>query len=1202
MKTTSQPRSANPVRLSRIAFALTFTVLSAVLLGGVSALAQTYTNVNWVAPSAEDYSTAAGWDLGFVPSGSSFGGVTNTYVILLTNGVTCNYASPDNDIIGQMSVAPWDNTSGNFVMSSGTLTITTNNNNYALTIPGRSGANGSGGSSVQPNSGANCTGTLTMNGGTLNVIRFGTGHYHQDALVLGLSTNSTGTIVLNSGATLNAYCGIELGFYGNGIFTINGGTLMDNGWFGIGRGNSVPFGSGTFNMEAGTFYQMENTGGGTVGGSGGIALDQGGTNANVNISGGTIYSGDISFSGPNVSPTPQNYLNMSGGNVYIGYAGVYSNSSTMTASVTISGGTFHTVDMVPTGTGAIGSEGSPTNILSDGTNWTWALNPSVNLTNSSFMVNGVSGPGFVTFAPEANRTITLNNQWGGVGGFVANGPGTVFTTSNGLQNVQGGVTVSNGTLVANGAIANPGSLTVQSGTLAMSPNTATTGIGSLIASNVTINGTMNFKLNTATTVGGGVNDLLVVSNLTIGAGSVLNVIPLSQPTLSGQYVVAQYSGTLSGNFTTVNGSANDTFSVSAQNNEILLTVTSVGSGNFDWIAPSEADWSVAGDWNEQSVPNNAAAYVVVTNSAACDYSSSDNDTVGGLFIGTNSFGTVNINGGTLTVTNAANQYSVTIGGGYPGVNGLGINEGGPGIGTLNMSGGTLNVSRNNGATFQQDGFMMGLCTGGSGTFNLSGGTANIWCGIEMGCEGAATLNVSGGALVDTGWFHVGEGLTSPSVSGNGTATFNLSGGAVYILPNNNGPTTSGINGGFTCGYNVSNVVANISGGSIYCSEITMSCAGGVCTNTLNIAGGLIYVGPGGVNSNAVAGSNAVNYVNISGGTFHTVDMLAFGKGGVLGSTNNIMSDGTNWAWSATLPVNLTNSTFAVSNGLGGTVTGPGVVTFAPEAGRTITLNNVWAGSGSMNFAGPGQVITTGNITNSSVDVSGGTFTVESPHFSVPLIIIGGGATYNLSVATIPGGIVLTSPTVISNSSSPAIINIGTVHGVNSGTVTANMTFAAGTPSWAITNGTLTLASSTVLNVNNTGLPLTAGSYPLVATNSGGVVTGTVPATFTVGGAGIAASTAASLSISNSELYLVVTSSAQPMPTFTGISVSGTTLNISATNGQDGAQYMLVGTTNLNPPVVWKPILTNNFDVNGDINLSTNILNPAVPDEFYMLEY
>ena len=71
--------------------------------------------------------------------------------------------------------------------------------------------------------------------------------------------------------------------------------------------------------------------------------------------------------------------------------------------------------------------------------------------------------------------------------------------------------------------------------------------------------------------------------------------------------------------------------------------------------------------------------------------------------------------------------------------------------------------------------------------------------------------------------------------------------------------------------------------------------------------------------------------------------------------------------------------------------------------------------------------------------------------------------------------------------------------------------------------------------------------------------------------------------------------------FTSISVSGTTLTISATNGADGGQYVLLGTTNLTKPLSqWTPILTNNFDGSGNLNLSTNVVNPAVPQQFYIL--
>ena len=87
------------------------------------------------------------------------------------------------------------------------------------------------------------------------------------------------------------------GIYGAGIITVNGGALVDNGWFGVGRGNGVPNGSGTFNLNGGAVYILPNFSGGTVGGTGGLYLSQGATNAIVNITGGSLYVVDIGFAG-----------------------------------------------------------------------------------------------------------------------------------------------------------------------------------------------------------------------------------------------------------------------------------------------------------------------------------------------------------------------------------------------------------------------------------------------------------------------------------------------------------------------------------------------------------------------------------------------------------------------------------------------------------------------------------------------------------------------------------------------------------------------------------------------------------------------------------------------------------------------------------------------------------------------------------------
>jgi fibronectin-binding autotransporter adhesin len=73
------------------------------------------------------------------------------------------------------------------------------------------------------------------------------------------------------------------------------------------------------------------------------------------------------------------------------------------------------------------------------------------------------------------------------------------------------------------------------------------------------------------------------------------------------------------------------------------------------------------------------------------------------------------------------------------------------------------------------------------------------------------------------------------------------------------------------------------------------------------------------------------------------------------------------------------------------------------------------------------------------------------------------------------------------------------------------------------------------------------------------------------------------------------------PTISHIAVSGTTLTIVANNGPANAQYVLMESTNLLTPLPWTPVLTNNFNNSGVLNLSTNIINPGVPYEFYILQ-
>ena len=119
-----------------------------------------------------------------------------------------------------------------------------------------------GGNAFQAGYGQNSSGTFTLNGGTLTVARPSTANrYFQDSFQPGQTIGSTGTVTVNDG-TLNILCGFEIGINGAGIVNVNGGTLMDNGWFTIGKACQrqqcmVP---ASLTWLAATLYRLEKRG------------------------------------------------------------------------------------------------------------------------------------------------------------------------------------------------------------------------------------------------------------------------------------------------------------------------------------------------------------------------------------------------------------------------------------------------------------------------------------------------------------------------------------------------------------------------------------------------------------------------------------------------------------------------------------------------------------------------------------------------------------------------------------------------------------------------------------------------------------------------------------------------------------------------------------------------------------------------------
>ena len=206
-------------------------------------------------------------------------------------------------------------------------------------------------------------------------------------------------------------------------------------------------------MTSGTVYLLRNPS--TDSGANGISFCQGGTNGTANISGGTLYCYLIRMhDGPGSGYTDWETFNVSGGDIYVGSGGVYDagGGGTHHTAITLSGGTFHTLNLGPNTGGTQGTN----SVLPDGADWAWAGTLPATLATSP-------GPGTVTFAPEATHTITLNAAFSGPGSLTVAGPGTVAMAA--LNTYTGNTTISQGTLalVGTGAIPNSPKIIVASG-------------------------------------------------------------------------------------------------------------------------------------------------------------------------------------------------------------------------------------------------------------------------------------------------------------------------------------------------------------------------------------------------------------------------------------------------------------------------------------------------------------------------------------------------------------------------------------------------------------------------------------------------------------------------------------------------------------------------------------------------------------------
>ncbi len=515
----------------------------------------------------------------------------------------------------------------------------------------------------------------------------------------------------------------------------------------------------------------------------------------------------------------------------------------------------------------------------------------------------------------------------------------------------------------------------------------------------------------------------------------------------------------------------------------------------------------------------------------------------GAFRSTNGWGWIRIPRGAGNNTNTTTSGTLNQAGGSVDSN-YGIQVGGdPGqtsytnlVGTVNLNGGTMAT---HGPDWWDDGVWIGC--GGTGTFNLNGGTLTTTHVLHEGTTGTSFFNFNGGTLKASGsrnapwdsffggnpnYLADGRSFTAAYVQAGGaiidTAGFDNYFGQALLTGTNitDGGLTKNGNGQLEIGgANTFTGPVVVNGGTLYANagsgpnNRSFSFASSITVNsnaTLRATGNSLFGWDGSqakpitVNAGGTAtaenGDQNIGLVTLAGGTLASVNPDGFWGSWHFGraSVKNLLVTSNSTA-SAGHVAFTAGATIEVASGKTLNFTG-----FIGDGGGDGPTTVIKEGAGTLLLAGANTY--TGNTT-----INAGTLALSgSGSLATPKIILANGAKYDVS--GLSTAFALGSGQTMTNISGTGLV-AGNIN-LASGALALNYT--NGTPSLSLTNGTLTFAGNAV-TVNVAG-SLPHGIYKLISTNSGGLVSVTLPSSVTVNGIGTASG---SLSLSNGELYLTV---------------------------------------------------------------------------------
>jgi hypothetical protein len=476
------------------------------------------------------------------------------------------------------------------------------------------------------------TGTYTMSGGTLTVGTSG----QPDALAVGAGTGGFGTFVQNGGfITCNNL--LQLGRQNStGVYQLNAGSILVNGPFFVGGGNSQADGIGTFTQAASTTIDLKdnmNVGGTGVDSRG--QLTTSGTITFTKTSGGQIMAvGNVGagtltmLSGSSIS-NPNGLVEI-GRNAGTGNF-IMSNNTTLSAgSLSLAANTPATgaaTLSVPTGANV------STGTLTVGATASSTTDKQLLITGGSVSLSTIN---FGTTANTTKRLIQLSSGTLGVGTSAMIGQNGTITVAGGSFNL------NNGTFTAPASSTGGGALNLQAGTGSINAATFTnSGVGNISGGTGTITLFSVASTSTLNITGGS----YFLGGGTIGSGGTLRTtIPLTIPNQ-----IAFGTGTVQVDSDTLTFAGTSLFPASR-------TLTKTGAGTLVIAGPVSAAPSATANGFTTSagtlrIDTDAGTTVTVNaNGGTTSFGSTQH--LAALNVGTDAFAEARAGGNKVLVTSA----------------------------------------------------------------------------------------------------------------------------------------------------------------------------------------------------------------------------------------------------------------------------------------------------------------------------------------------------------------------------------------------------------------------------------------------------------------------------------------------------------------------------------------------------------------------